>query len=352
MKTQLFVFLVSISITTSSYAEGWMCEEMASEKQGNIIRVCGSAQEQDISTAKLNAIHATNKEFDLICNKSADCKDFQVILTPLRNTCEKNEDGSYYCLRGMEYRVTTIKKDDLETYQKQISDLDLEIENKKDELNIRQNLLAKKKELEELEKQLKNEMVFPKYSLLRLSIFTEMRFAGNAEWDIEAGFTVSKANGIGWSISAFASQRTLTVGEIAPDNSNPSYQNNSEEIKAGSLGASFMGNTVFVISNFYSELKLGPAFAYTYYAADPWGGADEEDISSEWNILLNASISFNYIMSTKSSVYLKTNYRRYFSSPFKNDLTIGLGIDIYLESVRESKLKYKNQTGPRFSYIE
>lgn len=108
MKYLLIFILYLISIETKLHAK-WFCNEAASEKTGNVISTCGIGESSDESGARKKAGINAMDEFNLICDKSDDCKDFEYNIEPLRNECLKEND-KYKCYRGFQFTINPNKK--------------------------------------------------------------------------------------------------------------------------------------------------------------------------------------------------------------------------------------------------
>ena len=110
---QLFLLslaAITMLYSTTSVAEEWTCTEVASIKQGNTVLTCGVATEETEGAAREKALIRAKKEFDLICEGSADCRGFETNIEPLRNTCSKTQEGSYKCYRGLRYVILDSRK--------------------------------------------------------------------------------------------------------------------------------------------------------------------------------------------------------------------------------------------------
>ncbi len=84
-------------------AEGWICTEAASIKQGDSYLVCGVASAENEGDAREKALQRAQKEFDLLCRASLDCRGRPTAVEPLRNSCAETDDGAFKCYRGLRY---------------------------------------------------------------------------------------------------------------------------------------------------------------------------------------------------------------------------------------------------------
>lgn len=101
MKT---VFLVAVLFCQVGMGADWICGEAASIRKSDIVMACGIGYGENEGKARDSAFEAARREFTNICEDSVDCKDREVIVTPLRNSCEK--DGvNFKCYRGVEYKI-------------------------------------------------------------------------------------------------------------------------------------------------------------------------------------------------------------------------------------------------------
>ncbi|MDH5232705.1 MAG: hypothetical protein OEZ58_09460 [Gammaproteobacteria bacterium] len=99
-----FSFLVSLLLlSTAGFAEEWTCTEAASIKEGNSILVCGVATAESEGDAREQALIRAQREFQLLCEASADCFGRETNLEPLRNSCDPTDDGKFKCYRGVRY---------------------------------------------------------------------------------------------------------------------------------------------------------------------------------------------------------------------------------------------------------
>ncbi|MDH5692383.1 MAG: porin family protein [Gammaproteobacteria bacterium] len=94
-----------LSLPVYAQSEDWTCTEVASIKNQNTVLVCGVATAATEGEARELALKRAKTEFELICESSADCRDFDKNIEPLRNSCARDQDGGYKCYRGLRYTI-------------------------------------------------------------------------------------------------------------------------------------------------------------------------------------------------------------------------------------------------------
>lgn len=106
-----FQLLIVISILTFSNiaSANWLCRVAASQRQDDIINACGIAEASSEDEARKISGENAYRELDLICNRSIDCMNYELIINPLRTDCEKSKSG-YKCYRGLEATITRTSK--------------------------------------------------------------------------------------------------------------------------------------------------------------------------------------------------------------------------------------------------
>lgn len=90
-------------------ASQWFCKEGASSKNNNSYEVCGIGTDYLEDEARKNALKNAFEEFDLVCNKSDDCKGKFKEISPLRTDCE-NGQKKYKCYRSFKIQVNPKKE--------------------------------------------------------------------------------------------------------------------------------------------------------------------------------------------------------------------------------------------------
>ncbi|MDH5232062.1 MAG: hypothetical protein OEZ58_08235 [Gammaproteobacteria bacterium] len=103
--SRLSIFFLLLSTSSVIFADEWTCTEIASKKEGNNFLVCGVATAETEGEAREQALLRAKREFELICESSSDCKDHEINIEPLRNSCETLESGKTKCLRALRYTV-------------------------------------------------------------------------------------------------------------------------------------------------------------------------------------------------------------------------------------------------------
>ena len=144
----LYFVLVSVSNISNTHAQKWLCHETASVRYDSRILTCGVGEAKTESEARNKAFESATKEFNQLCEQDITCKGFKTRVEPQRNSCSFL-NGTYKCYRGLEYQITTVKKDSVDL--KKVED---ELEKKKKEYALAKEKYEKKKELEELEKKI------------------------------------------------------------------------------------------------------------------------------------------------------------------------------------------------------
>ncbi len=103
------LFLLSVNGNAETFDE-WTCTEMASEKTDNQVISCGVAIGETEGEAREKALISAKREFELICESSAECEGRKTILVPLRNVCKELSNGKYKCVRGLRYTILDERK--------------------------------------------------------------------------------------------------------------------------------------------------------------------------------------------------------------------------------------------------
>ncbi|MDH5692382.1 MAG: hypothetical protein OEZ47_04700 [Gammaproteobacteria bacterium] len=96
--------------TGANAKEDWTCTDVASIKTDNVVLVCGVATAATEGEAREMALKRAKNEFDLVCQSSADCRDYETNIEPLRNTCSQGDDNQYKCYRGLRYIILAERK--------------------------------------------------------------------------------------------------------------------------------------------------------------------------------------------------------------------------------------------------
>lgn len=106
MKFIRFIFILCFFIfELNIYSSQWFCKEGASKRIEDSYEVCGIGIDKDEDIARKNALKNAFEEFDLICNKSDECRGKYKEIIPLRVDCEKNDDNKYTCYRAINISI-------------------------------------------------------------------------------------------------------------------------------------------------------------------------------------------------------------------------------------------------------
>ncbi|MBT4762405.1 MAG: HEAT repeat domain-containing protein [Bdellovibrionaceae bacterium] len=109
-----FISIILISLPSFASAE-WFCAEGASERNATSIFSCGIGVHKQENLARKKALENAFQELEMICNYSADCKQFQLNIVPKRTDCKKSGEN-YKCYRGVLAQITDKKRK--QKYQK------------------------------------------------------------------------------------------------------------------------------------------------------------------------------------------------------------------------------------------
>jgi hypothetical protein len=85
-------------------AHAWYCQEVASERQGNVINACGIGTGKDENEARTSAFENSKKEFFRICELSTDCAKHEIDVNPQRTSCDSAK-GVVTCHRLVTFTV-------------------------------------------------------------------------------------------------------------------------------------------------------------------------------------------------------------------------------------------------------
>lgn len=80
------LLLLSVSVR----ADDWFCKTQTMAKQGNVYYVCGVGLGSHTlpQEGRWEAYHDAQRNFESICDKSAECRDHQINVEPKRTDCE------------------------------------------------------------------------------------------------------------------------------------------------------------------------------------------------------------------------------------------------------------------------
>lgn len=105
----LYIILLLLSFA-NVFASDWYCQQVASERQGNILNACGSNTSVTEEEAKAKALKNAYEELDSICRPSADCNEYKLNVAPGRAECQ-NTNGKFTCRRLVSATITDDKRD-------------------------------------------------------------------------------------------------------------------------------------------------------------------------------------------------------------------------------------------------
>lgn len=144
-----FLIFAVISINCNS-SEKWICENIASQKSGDMYIVCGIGASDFEAKARDLARENALREFDSLCNRSRDCKYRNINITPNRNVCSYHS-GKHRCLRS--FTISLLDKTD-DINANDLSKLDKRIKIKRKEYEEMQKIELKRRELELLNRKI------------------------------------------------------------------------------------------------------------------------------------------------------------------------------------------------------
>src|SRR5947208_980606 len=102
------VILAILFLTSKVYSKDeWLCTEEASVRSGSELTVCGVGTGDTEADARINALKEAKKEFEGVCAESSDCRDHELISTPLRNSCDQTNKNKWKCYRAFKYEITS-----------------------------------------------------------------------------------------------------------------------------------------------------------------------------------------------------------------------------------------------------
>ncbi len=108
---RIFIFVICYSFLTTKFAHAeWYCDQVASEKSNQAISSCGIGESATEDGARKEALIKAYKELYMICDNSIDCKNYELIIEPLRTVC-KQDSTKFKCHRGIRAEITTKKRE-------------------------------------------------------------------------------------------------------------------------------------------------------------------------------------------------------------------------------------------------
>ncbi len=150
----LYIAASAPNFAANALGSDWACTEMASVRDGSIIKTCGVATASSEADARAAALQNAKREFDEICFPSVDCRGHELKVEPLRNSCSKEPAGDYKCYRAVRYTVLESLQNTQDIRRGEIAALDKEIEGKREELALASEKRAKQLELETMTRKL------------------------------------------------------------------------------------------------------------------------------------------------------------------------------------------------------
>lgn len=96
---EILILVISLFSINECFPAQWFCKEGSSKRFDNTFEVCGIGSDLNEDIARKKALSNAFNEFDLVCNKSDDCKGKYKQVSPLRTDCEKNS-GKFNCYRA------------------------------------------------------------------------------------------------------------------------------------------------------------------------------------------------------------------------------------------------------------
>ncbi len=103
-------FLLIITVMSHWASAEWLCSEAGITRTGNSFNSCGVAQHSEEGVARALSLDKAREEFMSVCELSADCKKYEVIVEPKRLECLK-QDGLFVCRRLVVYHITNNRKE-------------------------------------------------------------------------------------------------------------------------------------------------------------------------------------------------------------------------------------------------
>jgi hypothetical protein len=101
MKTLLLAMMLLPQV---ALADGWLCEEESSQREGSTIKSCGIGIGATEAQARSKALSNARAEFDDVCSGSSDCAGKAVIVVPRRTDCKATDNG-YTCHRLVSFQI-------------------------------------------------------------------------------------------------------------------------------------------------------------------------------------------------------------------------------------------------------
>lgn len=154
------IFLISTVLSVQTRADDWICKEASSVRSGQLVLSCGVGSDKDLDHARKISRDNAIEEFEKICLKSSDCKDFDYKVIPKRSDCEL-KNSKYTCYRAIEFEILEVKKSDtvidLKVVERQLAQRQQEVndlQSKIQKINELKDLESRKQELRVAENEL------------------------------------------------------------------------------------------------------------------------------------------------------------------------------------------------------
>lgn len=103
--TKQIIVMTGFFAASIAQAEGWLCQEVASQRSGNVVRSCGVGLGADENAARRDAFENARTEFNALCSASTDCDGHEVSVYPERTSCEPESGGGYKCYRLLVFTI-------------------------------------------------------------------------------------------------------------------------------------------------------------------------------------------------------------------------------------------------------
>lgn len=116
MNIKKFFYMAMFFMSSTAYAEDWLCKEEASQRYGESVYSCGVASSKDESVARTLALDNAKIEFDKVCQLSSDCKNHDISVEPKRTSCDLH-NKFFKCYRLLHFKIGQLKKIVLENSQ-------------------------------------------------------------------------------------------------------------------------------------------------------------------------------------------------------------------------------------------
>ncbi len=216
MRTLRYIHIV-ILLCPGIVLSEWTCTDVASIKNGNTILSCGIGKAKTESMAREKALRNAMKEFNLLCEDSADCRGFEFISEPLRNTCQAIENEGYKCHRGMRY--TILKKHDDRITDETLKDKNRILNEKMEAYEAAKKEYEIERKILKIENDISNKNYEPKIDERKEGVTFLFGLGDKPEsWKLEAVIEPNQKKIFSSFVSISIIEYPTTVGEV---DSNP-----------------------------------------------------------------------------------------------------------------------------------